>query len=72
VDYEQAWAWVHFLLHGDPRGPRVLREYLDDLGKRPYVGLLGQRLFEAIPDADERLVAYVAGLPTLAQVRPTK
>ena len=70
VDYEQAWAWVHFLLHGHPRGPEVLRGYLDDLGNRPFVGLLGRRIRKAIPDADERLVAYVTGLPTLAVPRP--
>ena len=70
VDYEQAWAWVHFLLHGHPRGPEVLRGYLGELGKRRYVGSLGSRILEAIPDADDRLVAYVAQLPTLALTRP--
>jgi hypothetical protein len=40
------------------------------LGKRRYVGSLGPRILEAIPDADERLVAYVAELPTLALTRP--
>ena len=69
VDYEQAWAWVHFLLHGHPRGPEVLRGYLGELGRRRYVGSLGSRIREAIPDADERLVAYVADLPTLARPR---
>ena len=72
VDYEQAWAWVHFLLHGHPRGPEVLREYLGELGKRRFVGSLGSRILEAIPDADERLVAYVAGLPTLAHPTPQR
>ena len=66
VDYEQAWAWVHFLRHGHPRGPEVLQGYLASLGKRPFVGLLGEKIREAIPDADQRLVAYIAGLPTLA------
>ena len=70
VDYEQAWAWVHFLLHGHPRGPEVLRGYLGALGNRPFAGSLGERIGAAIPDADERLVAYITGLPTLAVSRP--
>jgi len=65
VDYEQAWAWVHFLMHGHPRGPEVLRQYLGDLAERPYAGLLGPRIRGSIPDADKLLLAYVSGLPTL-------
>ena len=65
VDYEQAWAWVHFLLHGHPRGPEVLRRYLGNLAERPYAGLLGPRIEESIPDADRLLLAYVRKLPTL-------
>ena len=65
VDYEQAWAWVHFLMHGHPRGPEVLRQYLGNLAQRPYAGLLGPRIRESIPDADRLLLAYVRKLPTL-------
>jgi len=65
VDYEQAWAWVHFLLHGHPKGPGILREYLADLAKRPYAGSLGRRIRESIPDADAHLVGYVGRLPTM-------
>ena len=65
VDYEQAWAWVHFLMHGHPRGPEVLKQYLGNLAQRPYAGLLGPRIGESIPDADRLLLAYVRRLPTL-------
>ncbi len=65
VDYEQAWAWVHFLLHGDPRGAGLLRGYLATLAQRPRAGSLGRRIRETMPDAEARLLTYLGQLPTL-------
>ncbi|MBQ16182.1 MAG: hypothetical protein CMJ65_03550 [Planctomycetaceae bacterium] len=65
VDYEQAWAWVHFLLHGDPRGAGLLRSYLAELARRPRAGSLGDRIRKVMPDADTRLLTYLRKLPTL-------
>lgn len=33
VEYEEAWAWVHFFLHGPPNAQRCLIQYLDDLAR---------------------------------------
>ncbi|MFP6769441.1 MAG: hypothetical protein VB859_14795, partial [Planctomycetaceae bacterium] len=64
VDYEQAWAWVHFLLHGDPRGAGLLRSYLAELARRPRAGSLADQIHKAIPDANARLLTYLRKLPT--------
>jgi len=62
ADYREAWAWVHFMMHSSPDTRMVLLEYLQELRTNPNPGLLRDRLTAAIPDLDQRLVGYVAGL----------
>jgi hypothetical protein len=45
-EYEAAWAWVHFMLHGKAEVKEVFRSYLDDLQLPKRAEPLSQRLFE--------------------------
>ena len=46
--YRQAWAWVHFLLHGCPPARDELVRYLGDLGSGVPAGQLERRLTQRV------------------------
>jgi hypothetical protein len=58
-DYREAWAWVHFMLHGPDAARPVLIKYLNDIQTSDPPGPLSTRLFEALPDAGQRLAEHV-------------
>jgi hypothetical protein len=57
-EYRDAWAWVHFLLHG----PREVREefirYLGELETGGDPGPLTDRLRRRLPDLDRRVAEH--------------
>lgn len=53
--YRESWAWVHFMLHGDPAARKVLHDYLQTLRTNPNPGPLLPKLKEAVPDLDQAL-----------------
>jgi hypothetical protein len=55
LEYQNAWAWTHFMLHGPLTAHRTLVQYLAEIraGKEP--GSLGERLHAATPDIDRRM-----------------
>jgi hypothetical protein len=63
-DYQEAWAWVHFMLHHTPETRQALLGYLQDLRvqKDPYP--LSKRLRAASEDFDSRFLVYVSSLNT--------
>ncbi len=62
-DYREAWAWVHYMLHGSPDSRLVLLEYVQELRHNAHPpGSLHTRLRADSPDCDARLVSYVAGM----------
>lgn len=61
VDYEQAWAWIHFLMHGPSQGRSVLRDHLQALADQPRVEPLSSRLKRRIPNAGADLLVYIRG-----------
>jgi hypothetical protein len=61
-DYQEAWAWVHFLLHQAPRGRETLTEYLADLRYSREAEPLSSRLHSTLPQADQALGQYVSRL----------
>ncbi len=65
-EYREAWAWVHFLLRGDPRGKAALLDYLQQLRDNPNPGPLLPRLREGVPDPHAALADHLsrATLPT--------
>src|SRR5690606_18155810 len=50
ADYQQAWAWTHFMLHGPQAAHVELVSYLDDIRRRQMPGTLSERLEKALPD----------------------
>ncbi len=58
-DYREAWAWVHFMLHGPPEAQRELVAYLRDVGQqRSDIQPLGRRLAQRFPDLQQRFVRH--------------
>ncbi|WP_417380940.1 DUF1570 domain-containing protein [Gimesia sp.] len=64
VDYQEAWAWVHFMLNSTPETKDTLLEYLAELKSNEKPEVLSARLPRNIPGVDERFVNYVASLNT--------
>lgn len=62
ADYREAWAWVHFMLHGSGETRQLLVEYLQELRTSANPGSLRERLEENVPVLTERFRVYVAGL----------
>jgi hypothetical protein len=61
-EYREAWAWVHFMLRGDPSSRQVLLDYLQILRSSSTPAPLLPRLREAIPNPEEALTAYLAAI----------
>ena len=64
ADYRESWAWVHYMLHSSPETRQVLLNYLHELRTNPKPGPLHERLLADTPDADRRLLNYVATMNT--------
>ncbi|WP_232102960.1 DUF1570 domain-containing protein [Gimesia maris] len=64
VDYQEAWAWVHFMLNSTPETRDTLLEYLAELKSNEKPEVLSARLPRNIPGVDERFLNYVASLNT--------
>jgi hypothetical protein len=54
-EYRDAWAWVHFLLHGPPETHDELVRYLADLEAGVEAGPLSTRLRRRLPELERRL-----------------
>lgn len=54
-EYRDAWAWVHFMLHGPRPAHDELVRYLNDLESGSDPGRLSDRLRRRFPDLDRRL-----------------
>ncbi len=61
LDYQESWAWVHFLLHESPDTQLLLINYLHELRENPNPGSLADRIESEMPHASERLLSYVSG-----------
>lgn len=61
-DYQESWAWVHFLLHASPETRTLLLDYLNELRENPTPEALSVRLRRSIPTIDQRFQSYAAVL----------
>ena len=61
-EYRDAWAWVHFMLHGPPEARDELVRYLDDLEAGSDAGPLSERLRRRFPDLNRRLAAHFGAM----------
>ena len=58
MEYRFSWAWVHFMLHGPIAAHRLLVHYFSDIRQGKPPGQLSQRLRQAIPNLEERMVQH--------------
>jgi len=54
TEYRQAWAWVHFMLHGPAAANDELVSFLGALHAQAPPGTMSQRLRRQMPDLEQR------------------
>lgn len=59
--YRDAWAWVHFMLHGPPAARESLRVFLKNIQSRVPPGELGARLRSQVPNLHRQYLAHFRG-----------
>jgi hypothetical protein len=57
-EYRDAWAWIHFMLHGPREAEDELTRYLDELYAGGSPGRLSERLRRRLPDLSRRLAEH--------------
>ena len=62
ADYQEAWAWVHFLMHESAGGRDLLLGYLHALPQTESPGSLADEVRANWPAAEARLTAYLGTL----------
>jgi hypothetical protein len=62
-EYRDAWAWVHFMLHGPPEARQELVEFLKDVQANADAEPLSRRLSRRLPDIDQRLREHFLSRP---------
>lgn len=62
ADYQESWAWVHFLLHESEDGRQLLLDSLAQLATTKSAPSLAATIRAELPLPDERLAAYIAAL----------
>lgn len=69
TDYQEAWAWVHFMLHSTPETREALLAYLHDLRSEKTPATLSVRLRQVQTEYAMRFLNYVATLqaPAVAE-----
>lgn len=63
-DYEESWAWVHYLLHSSPQSKSILVSWLQELATRANPELLSNRLRREGLGTPDRFASYVVSLNT--------
>jgi hypothetical protein len=58
ADYQDAWAWIHFSLHGPEPARLVLAEFLQDIQRRKLIEHFSQRARQAIPDLEQQFAVH--------------
>jgi Protein of unknown function (DUF1570) len=64
ADYQEAWAWVHYLLHDSDDTRQLLISYLTDLTSTAQPGSFAARIEAEIPQPEQRLRSYITSLTT--------
>lgn len=71
ADYQESWAWVHFMLHSSPETREVLLTYLQELRTTSDPGPLQKRLRATTPALEEHFLSYVEDLTAVASTSAT-
>ena len=67
ADYQESWAWIHFLLHNSDDSREVLLDHLQELRENPHPTPLSTALRDTLPEVNSR---YLAHLSTLSTIQP--
>ncbi|MEO0530299.1 MAG: hypothetical protein AAF266_06935 [Planctomycetota bacterium] len=65
VDYRDAWAWTHFLLHGPPIASMQLWGLLAALRRYEPPALMSQRLAAVLGSPEQALLTHFRGWPAV-------
>lgn len=68
-EYQEAWAWVHFMLHGDAKTRQVLLAHLQALRTTATPGLLLPKLEAAVGDVNPLLTSHLLRIDQSVRVR---
>jgi Lipopolysaccharide kinase (Kdo/WaaP) family/Protein of unknown function (DUF1570) len=69
AEYQESWAWVHFMLNSTPEAKQALVSYLAELRTNPRPQMISHRLRAVIPEYDARFASYISQLrPPATQV----
>ncbi len=60
AEYREAWAWVHFMLRGNPESRKVLLAYIQQLKTTSSPGALQPRLKSAQTDLNNALMVHLS------------
>jgi hypothetical protein len=61
LDYQEAWAWVHFMMHESPESRSLLLGYIETLQSSTPPDSFAELVAANIPHADDRMLGYVSG-----------
>ncbi|MCA9056798.1 MAG: DUF1570 domain-containing protein, partial [Planctomycetaceae bacterium] len=61
-DYQEAWAWVHYLLYEAPGGRELLSQYLNQLRRGELPTEISQRFGTQLAASEAQLANYVSRL----------
>lgn len=67
AEYQESWAWVHFLLNSTPEAKAALVSYLAQLRTNPHPETISHRLRTVLPEYDSRFVSYLSQLHPVTQ-----
>lgn len=61
-DYRDAWAWVHFMLHGPLQAKAELYSYLADIQAHVPPGRFSDRLQRRVPQLDRKFLLHFSSI----------
>jgi hypothetical protein len=70
-EYRESWAWVHWMLRGEPKAREVLLNYLQQLRTNPAPGPIGPRLEAAVPEMNDVLIGHLTRIDLKPPIPPT-
>jgi hypothetical protein len=57
-EYQQAFAWMHFCLHGQETARQTLQAYLVDISRHRPPGRFAERIRKSMPDVEYQFFAH--------------